>query len=486
MKKLIQANGVLNDDDKILVLTHVDNDGKCCGAIVRWAYPNARVMIVNYGRKVDKREWFKEPTTAVVVTDFQFDFADMEWLANHFKLIWIDHHPNSITLMDKLFGDEWFIPGKRMCYTACDKDASAAMLTWRAFNKQGIDAEAPSIVKYVSDYDNWQFKYPETMAISSGLNLVDIMPSKKTDFFWTQLLNSSSNDILERIITVGRYVLLYKKFYANKCTTTRIFETTFEGYIAAVANVHSFNSTLFDSWLDLHPNTDVLITFSWTSKHNQYRFSIYSVPKKDKPSVNVNELAMRYGGGGHPEASGFMCSMFPFEFPKPEIKESAVSVGLAMDCIDRIYADDPTYNYVKNANRHQSELIILESKSKQESFTLGENENARIIRIDYVNDDTDDPAMMYNTGFFYKYNLVAFWYFLNDGSIRTTLFDLSVPYEETILESGSERTLSPLLNEYLRIIIQNKVTCTFVEGKNSVTIYSDRPLINLLDGKEFK
>ena len=49
----------------------------------------------------------------------------------------------------------------------------------------------------------------------------------------------SSNDILERIITVGRYVLLYKKFYANKCTTTRIFETTFEGYIAAVANVLS-------------------------------------------------------------------------------------------------------------------------------------------------------------------------------------------------------------------------------------------------------
>jgi nanoRNase/pAp phosphatase (c-di-AMP/oligoRNAs hydrolase) len=65
------------------------------------------------------------------------------------------------------------------------------------------------------------------------------------------------------------------------------------------------NSQTFDSVWDPE-KYDAMLTFGW--RRGQWTVSLYSV----KQDVDVSEVAVKHGGGGHKGAAGFQCTELPF------------------------------------------------------------------------------------------------------------------------------------------------------------------------------
>ena len=54
--------------------------------------------------------------------------------------------------------------------------------------------------------------------------------------------------------------------------------------------------------------------FSWDGRIRKWTVHLYSLNE-----VKVNEIAERFGGGGHPGAAGFVCDRLPEEFGVPGV-----------------------------------------------------------------------------------------------------------------------------------------------------------------------
>lgn len=82
---------------------------------------------------------------------------------------------------------------------------------------------------------------------------------------------------------------------------SRMFEVQFEG-LKFLAIVHGrFNSNTFES-VDLpHKGHDALMGMSFTG--DKWTFSLYHA--KHRTDLDLSEIAVKYGGGGHRGACGF-------------------------------------------------------------------------------------------------------------------------------------------------------------------------------------
>ena len=81
------------------------------------------------------------------------------------------------------------------------------------------------------------------------------------------------------------------------------FETEFEGVKCFAVNLGHCNSEYFKSLPD--DKYDALMPFVFNG--DMYTVSLYS------KTVDVSEIAKKYGGGGHKGAAGFQCKQLPFE-----------------------------------------------------------------------------------------------------------------------------------------------------------------------------
>ena len=76
------------------------------------------------------------------------------------------------------------------------------------------------------------------------------------------------------------------------------FETIFEGHKVYAINRALINSDFFES-IDAS-KYDMFIGFSFNGSMWEYQLR-----SAEQDKVNVYELAVKYGGGGHPNAAGF-------------------------------------------------------------------------------------------------------------------------------------------------------------------------------------
>lgn len=266
-----------------------DLDGQCSGAIVKYHYPECEMIGVEYNDTVD----FDSIVTGEVifVVDFSFDKETMERLAKLTTLIYIDHHKSSIEENKDI---SWVLGKRQASGLSGDKsqDKAACELTWETFGY----SEIPCGIKLLSQYDVWNLKNPDVLHFQYGMRQFDTRPEK--DLFNWEYVFKNSNNIVESIIDSGQTILAYEKMQNEKYATGMAYETKFEGYNAIVMNKSFANSSAFDSvWND--EKHDIMILFG--SKKDEYKYSIYT----KKNDIDCSMIAKKYGGGGHPMASGF-------------------------------------------------------------------------------------------------------------------------------------------------------------------------------------
>lgn len=256
-----------------------------------------------------------EQNEAVYIVDFSISPDDMaKLLGITSDVTWIDHHKTAIEAYD---GFEGAIAGLR------DTRYAGCVLTYvyltflkphpgAKFDPDAVLDQVPLWTMLVGDYDAWRWDYGErTQYFFSGLMMEDTGP----DGIWNELLehdgyqdfrrgpNADSGTTLcvSRIEEAGEIIEKYRKQVASEFIDAWGFESTLDGHSVLVCNQGRPGSHFFG---DAVKKYDIVAGFVWDGQ--QYIVSIYS------ETVDVSEVAKKFGGGGHKGASGFRSAEMPF------------------------------------------------------------------------------------------------------------------------------------------------------------------------------
>jgi oligoribonuclease NrnB/cAMP/cGMP phosphodiesterase (DHH superfamily) len=202
------------------------------------------------------------------------------------NVIWCDHHKTAIAKYEDYPRD---IDGLRnINHSGCE-------LTWLYMNDSCAPEMIPEPIRYIGDKDTWQWKYkPTSEYFCDGLESLDLHPLNA--LVWDAIFSDP-----ERVIKLGRFFLSYKTQRNKEYLEAFGYKAKFEGFDALAINIGKVGSEVFES-LDMMPTIGIMYVHTGDTYHVSLRSEI----------VDVSDLALKYGGGGHAGAAGFECVELPW------------------------------------------------------------------------------------------------------------------------------------------------------------------------------
>lgn len=301
---------------------HTDQDGIVSGFYVRKACEQRGLAFepedfrkINYGMKFPFHDIKQDEF--VFIVDYSIEPEEMWQLLSITKnVFWIDHHQSTIeTYKDfkcnvkgiRITGEG--ISGANLTWLyfeyICDEDWEQMERTdekyvtslLREFSKN-----TPQLAKYTALWDtfSWSKKSEEYVkAFHYAFESYDFDAL-------SPLLNTLNGDegiyeavkFIDDMIKDGLSIIEYLAANAEQYLRAYGFETTFERYKVYAINRALINSDFFES-ID-GSKYDMFIGFSFNGSMWEYQLR-----SAEQDKVNVYELAVKYGGGGHPNAAGF-------------------------------------------------------------------------------------------------------------------------------------------------------------------------------------
>lgn len=274
---------------------HGDADGITAGFWVRYYTKdtNANDYIeINYGKEFPFDLIGKDEE--VYIVDYSISLQEMEKLLEiTSNVIWIDHHKTAIEKY-KDFPRE--IKGLRY------DGVAGCILTWMYFNgysEPGDEVErgVPTFTRYIGDYDIWEFKYgDDTRHFHMAFNAQNYTPTDE------RMMGLLRFPIVKAMCADGAVMGQYKQSWSKNYCKVYGFEKDFEGYKAYVINLGFAGS---DSFIGVDVDKyDLLISCVYDGQ--KWKYSLRS------EKIDVSEIALKYGGGGHKGAAGFVNDKFLF------------------------------------------------------------------------------------------------------------------------------------------------------------------------------
>lgn len=228
------------------------------------------------------------------------------------KFTWIDHHKSSIETHPKE------IPGYRI------DGVAACRLAWQWFSGlhsadlagMGVElpakqdfidrkVEEPLAVRLAGEYDIWDKRDPDAETFQYALRLQELLPEH-----WGAMLSIAGDGagIVCNLLEKGRIAQQYAQGVDKSICDSLTWIMEWEGLKFLCVNHARFNSLFFAS-KDL-PETghDALLGFRFEGKN--WMVSLYHA--KHRTDLDLSQIAVKHGGGGHRGACGFTCAKLPF------------------------------------------------------------------------------------------------------------------------------------------------------------------------------
>lgn len=270
----------------------------------------------------------------VYVLDFNLDKDCYNYLLNannDIQIVVLDHHKTAKEAIEKL--DEEFA-GKNIQFYFNLK-YSGAVLSYLYFNTQFgipndesvldyvVKTQVPTWIKMVHDRDLWQWKYKDTKFFTTALfskitgnanndtngnNYVNYVSSELEQMC---KINPSKAESVEILIDTGK---IMSEQYENQIQSIIDERGYFEvdllglgvkGYAVNASNL--FSSELGSKLCRLDDEHKYAIIFTFMEK-DRVKCSIRSTDDFD-----CSGIAKHFGGGGHPQASGFNLTFEQFQ-----------------------------------------------------------------------------------------------------------------------------------------------------------------------------
>ncbi|HCR52549.1 TPA: hypothetical protein DIV48_02780 [Candidatus Kaiserbacteria bacterium] len=170
-----------------------------------------------------------------------------------------------------------------------DNRRSGATIAWNYFHP---DTPVPKLLTYVEDGDLYTFKLPDSRAI---LSYTYARPFRFDE--WDMLAGRLETDEgYAEFVRVGK---IYAEHFAIlvEQIASRASLVSFEGYECyLVGSAGLFASDVGNLLARIKPPMGIILMMSADT---------LSVSLRSDASVDVSAIAKKYGGGGHPQASGF-------------------------------------------------------------------------------------------------------------------------------------------------------------------------------------
>ena len=290
---------------------HNDADGRCAGFWVHLSvgindqYQDPSFIEMSYAKPFPMETIRKDEQ--IYIVDYSISTDEMRQLLKITENVtWIDHHKTAI---DKYQDFEHEIRGVRydgiagcmLAYCYIHHMTQRGEGDIKQFDISMIK-DAPMFTKLIADWDVWKFDYgDDTRHFITAFNAYNFEPSSK---LWSRFLCFPDDDAFacSDFIRDGIIMTTFRDGWAKDYMKLG-FKTDFEGVKCFAVNLGRCNSEYFKS---LPPGQyDVLIPFAFDG--SQYTVSLYST------TIDVSEIAKKYGGGGHKGAAGFQCTELPFK-----------------------------------------------------------------------------------------------------------------------------------------------------------------------------
>lgn len=301
---------------KVKVIHHNDPDGYCAAfwarkylQITETPFTSGDFIATNYDQLFPYT-----PDMAgshIIILDYSCEPEIMQkMLDDKCRITWIDHHYTAIEKYKKHLDMLNQIAG-------IQKDGIAGcLLSWAYFfapkllHDNHIVENAPKFTQYIHYWDTWTWKdLPSTesksvAAFITALTTKDLDPCKRV--FWDAFTDSPDNksgDVLVDLVTRNGYTMMeFRNGYAKMVCDSIGKTIEFEGFKCFAVNLPKCSS----EWIKT-VQADIWMPFYWNSQTNQFIVSLYT----DK-DIDVSKIAVKYGGGGHKQASGFQCQTLPW------------------------------------------------------------------------------------------------------------------------------------------------------------------------------
>lgn len=213
--------------------------------------------------------------------DFVYDKEQMDAIAKDANSIMILDHHEGVRDVTESFPGSIF-----------DNNRSGATLAWHYFHPEEL---TPKLLSYVEDDDLFLFMLPDTRAV---ISYVAVKPY--TFESWDELATTLDNPetgeaFLEKLRTFGEY---FEILATHAVEHAKLVE--FEGHRVYFATAHPFKPM------------KSLVGNMLAKKQGPFSLVVAAHPKgfgvsiRGDGSIDVSQIAQKYGGNGHKSSSGFL------------------------------------------------------------------------------------------------------------------------------------------------------------------------------------
>lgn len=224
-----------------------------------------------------------EPGSTIYLLDFCYPRPVMETLKKNQTVIVLDHHKTALEDMVGFDG---------LKDSVFDLQRSGAMITWQYFHP---DREIPKLFRLIQDRDIWQWQYPETAPVTAVLMTIGY-----TDFQdWLPYLD---DDKIAELVDMGKIILKANTHVIkNQLSMSYLGRLPGKKELIPMVNTPHLISETCHEMLKAERYQDYPVVAAWYVRDGgKVSYSLRSRPKFD-----CTQIALQYGGGGHPQAAGF-------------------------------------------------------------------------------------------------------------------------------------------------------------------------------------
>lgn len=219
----------------------------------------------------------------------------VEQVAN--QLLILDHHK---TAKDAL---------QNKSYAVFDMTKSGAGLTWEYFFP---NLPMPGFIQMIQDRDLWTWKISESRNLTAGLfTLCDAARSNEYDDFtglfevFDGLFSDKSN--FDFCLKLGKVISKANLSKANAIAESHAKRIdNYNGMRVCIVNCPTELTSDVGNILSSMDSIDFAVLWKYHHPKQEYSVSLRSSNK-----VDVSAIAKSFGGGGHPNASGFATKINP-------------------------------------------------------------------------------------------------------------------------------------------------------------------------------
>lgn len=231
----------------------------------------------------------------IYVLDYSFSEKIYEQLrTENTSVITIDHHACAEPIITKHEGSVY------------NADHSGAVLAWQYFHPE---TPVPPLLSYVEDHDLWRFALPHNKEFNAALREYEMNFA-----VWDDLIHKLTDPAFEaEFLATGTTIMQFEEKLVEHLLTYKE-RARFEGYDIYVLNVSRTYRSILGHKLATLNKTEGGTPLAIVYYRNQ---GAVHLSLRSEDDIDVNQLAQKYGGGGHKHAASIRVASFadlPFTF----------------------------------------------------------------------------------------------------------------------------------------------------------------------------